>query len=127
MKAMRPPNAWSGGGAPRRMSATYQAATGSAMRLRASATAIVEARAQGGHVAAAGEARIETGQVLERDAEAAEADRKAGRGLLGQGDLGPRLFQAGEEARHADVRQEFDGWHVEGHLQRPPRRDGALE
>ena len=32
MKAMRPASAFSGGGAPRRMSATYQAATGSATR-----------------------------------------------------------------------------------------------
>ena len=126
MKAIRPFSALAGGGAPRRMSSTYQAATGSVTRRGSITGARAEPLDQRRRFAAAGEAGIKPREVGERDPEAAEADGEADRRILRQRDLGAGAMQAGEEGRRADVGQELDRRQVERLLQRLARRHRAL-
>ncbi len=76
--------------------------------------------------AAARQAGVKPGDVGQRDAEAAEADRQADRRVLGQRDLGARAVQPGEKTRRPDIGEQFDRRQVERHLQRLARRHRAL-
>ncbi len=127
MKAMRPESALGGGGAPRRMSSTYQAATGSVTR-RASLIGGPSSRSiESRRLAAAREAGIEPRDVDERNAEPAEPDGEADRRVLRQRDLGARAMQSGKKTFRAELGEHLDGGQVQRLLQRLARRHRALK
>ena len=94
MNAMRPPAAFSGGGVPSITLPRYHAATGSIRRRGCRRLAgDVHALGQRDRVAEPRDAGIEHDQIVERDADAAEAHRQSGR------------FAARQHQRAAGLRQ----------------------
>ena len=68
----------------------------------------VEPLDQRRRLAPAGKAGVETGEVGQRNAEAAEADREADRRVLRQRDLRARAVQASQKRRRPDVGEKLD-------------------
>ena len=104
MKAMRPGDALSGGGAPRRMSAISQALAGSVRRRFWRRAGIVEVLDEIGRDALPREGRIGAGEIDQPHADAAEANGEADVGVLRQLQLQPGAAQAGEQARRGPPR-----------------------
>ncbi len=133
MKAMRPPAAFSGGGAPSRMLPTYQAATGSVSRRLAAGSraplGIAAPRAQ--RAAPCRQPRkpgVEPRQIGKRDADAAEPHRQPGRSRLGQHQRRRRACRSRATKRLGpDLVQHLHRRHVERDLQRLADRHRALE
>ena len=121
--------ALAGAGALRRMSATYQAATGDSSRWLAAGWLGVGAVApifQRDGLAAAGEAGVEPGEIRELEAEAAQRDGKRRLGALGQHRVDADLGQAAEQFGRAQRLQHLDGRDVERLGERHAHRHRAV-
>ncbi len=70
---------------------------------------------------------IKLHQILQRDPDATKTHREPRRLVLRQHQIGAGLSQPRRQARRADPIEQGDRRHVEGLLQRPAHRDGALK
>src|SRR5262249_40034803 len=118
---MRPPAAFSGGGAPRRMLPTYQAATGSNSRRAVGASSPRPAsRARGGRRGVAPRRQPARGPsgFVGRPPAPAEAGGAPRLSAGGKHEGPPRLLEPRGETAGADFIEHGDRRHVERKLQR---------